>query len=342
MNCPNCGTQLTATDTYCSFCGARVYHQPIVSQQSQNPDSSQSRWQAPTPPKKDDDPKKNIRALLLSILGIVVAITLAAGIFSYINDRNEETLWEDCVSKQQIDDLRTYIDKYPDGEHFEEAKEMLNRLVRDKDDWDQARASNDEDHLRSYIRNHPTSDHLEEAHELLDDVVWNNIIVKNTKDAFESYIKEFPDGKHIADARSHFDEKRLAELTIDEQDNVISSIHNFLLGLEEWDENLMLTTCNLQMSNFMGKPNASISDVGDYYAAFRESNIDSIGFSDLNADVRKVIKNDKRAEYKVVFTTTRKMRREGAEIEEVSSMKGQALLDDRFRFNELTMDKVTQ
>ncbi len=343
MNCPNCGTRVGATDTYCSYCGARVYHHQEDSHPPKAPAPDWSPLRDTGNSKNDEDSsKKNLRALVVSIVSILAAIALAAGIFTYINHRNEESLWEECVSRKRIDDLRTYIEKYPDGEHYNEAKKMFDDLVRDKEDWDQARVSNDEDHLRSYIRNHPGSEHLDEARKILDDLVWNKAVTANGKDAYEQYVKEFPDGRHIADAREHLDEKRRAELTDSERDNVRSTVHNFLLALEEWDVNLMLSTCNTQLSSFMGKPQASLDDVKEYFDAYRESDIDSIGFSELNIDVKKVIRDDKRAEYKVVFTTTRRMRREDADEELVASMKGQALLDDRYRFNELTMDKVTQ
>lgn len=341
MNCPNCGTQVNANETYCSFCGALLYQQPVVNQQPQNPSPSQSHMRGATPSPQDDSSKKNLKALLLSITGIILAIALATGIFSYINNKNQQSLWEECVSKKQINDLRAYVEKYPDGEHYEEAKEMLDKLVRDKETWDQARVSNDEDHLRSYIRNHPNGEHLDEARNLLDDVMWNNAIIKNNKYAYEQYIKEFPNGKHIVDAQNLFDEKRRAELTTGEIDNVRGSVQNFLIGLEEWDENLMVSTCNTQMSNFMGKSQASLQHVRDYFEAYKEK-IDSIGFTTPIVDVKKVITSDKRTEYKVSFTTTRKMRLEEGESEIVAPMKGQAVLDDRFLFKELTLDKDTQ
>ncbi len=342
MNCPNCGTQVDANDTYCSFCGALVHHQPVKNQQSHTHDSGMRSQQSSNSASNDDSSKKNLRALLLSILGIIVAIALATGFFNYINQKNEDALWEECMSKRQIDDLRSYIEKYPSGEHFEEAKKMLDKLVMEKETWEQALASNDEDHLRSYIRYNPNSEHLEEALNLLDDIVWNKALVSDKKDAYEQYIKEFPNGKHLADARNHFDEKRLSELTAGECDNVRSTIQNFLLGLEEWDANLMLSTCNAQMVNFMGKSQASVNDVREYYNAYRDSNIDSLRFTNINVDVKKAISNDKRAEYNVTFTTTRKIRREGADEDEIATIKGQAVVDDRYLFTQLTMDKVTQ
>lgn len=338
MNCPNCGAPVT--DTYCSFCGTRMHHQPEAKPQKQTP--SQSLLRGAAPRKKNDDSKKNLKALLLSIIGIAVAIALAAGIFSYINHKNEKSLWEQCEKKKQINDLRTYIDKYPDGEHYDDAKKLLDKLVREKEAWEQVRGSNDEEYLRAFIRNHSDSEHIDEARKLLDDVVWDKAMTTNTKIAYEQYLKEFPEGKHVADAQSRLDKKRRAELSTGERNNVRSTVQNFLFGLENWDENLMLSTCNDEMSSFMGKPHATLDDVREYYDAYRESDIDSIGFSDPNVDVKKVIRNDNRVEYRVTFTTTRRMRREEVEGELVASMKGQAVLDDRFRFKEFTMDKVSQ
>ncbi len=344
MNCPNCGTPANATDTYCSFCGAQINHQPVVTPtpQETNLNPIPNVKYNPTPRNRDNRTKNNIRALVLSILGIIIAIAIATGIFSYINHNNEMALWEECCAKKQIDDLRTYMEKYPDGKHYDEAKEMLDKLVRDKEAWDQARVSNDEEHLRDFIRNHPGSEHIDDARQILDDIVWNKALNINTKDAFNQYIKEFPDGTHIADAHNHFDEKLRAELTDSERDNVSGTIQNFLLGLENWNVDLLLSTCNSEMSNFMGKLHPTLNDVRDYYDAFRESDIDSIGFTAPSVIVNKVIRNDKTTEYKVTFTTTRRMRREGVDEELVAVMKGQALLDDFFRFKELTMDKDTQ
>ena len=76
--------------------------------------------------------------------------------------------------------------------------------------------------------------------------------------------------------------------------------------------------------------------------AYRESDIDSIRFTALDVDVQKVIKNDKRAEYKFAFTATRRTHRTSAHVADVAVMSGRAVVDDRYRFTQLTMDKVPQ
>ena len=341
MNCPNCGNNVNATDTFCTFCGTRMYHKEDQPPQWQNQDANNSpAWNKFKTNQEDNSrSNRNKKAIILSIFIIIIACGLTYGIYYLINQHNEESLWKECVSKRQINDLRKYIDEYPDGDHYEEARQMLELLVDEKGSWEQVRASNDEDYLRAFIRNHPNSIHINEAKELLDDVVWNNISAQNTKDAFKRYIEEFPQGKHIAAARSHFDEKLLAELTTDERDNVKNTVQKFLSGLEQWDVGAMLSTCNSNMSEFMGKRGATLSDVKEYFDAYRESHIDSIGFSSLAVDVTKTIKNNNRPEYQVTFTTTRKMWRSDTDEEVVALMKGQALVDDSFRFKELSIDK---
>ena len=342
MNCPNCGNKVNATDYYCSFCGARVPHEENRPPQWQNQEISQSSLKNDSRINETKSNNKNKRTILLLVLALIIIGGLAYGGYKILRHYNQESLWEECVSKRQINDLRKYIDDYPDGSHYEEAKEMLASLVEEKGTWEQVSASRDEEVLRVFIRNNPNSLHLEEARELLDNVVWENVTRQNTKEAYKRYIEEFPQGKHIAAARSHFDEQLRAELTTSERDNVKNTVQRFLSGLEQWDVSAMLSTCNSNMSNFMGKRNASLSDVREYYDAYRDSYIDSIGFSSLAVDVKKIIGARNRVEYQVNFTTTRKMWRGDTDEEVVALMKGQALVDDSFRFEELLMDKESQ
>jgi len=345
MICPNCGNPVNATDTYCSFCGARLHRQVEAAHKPSSQFSSQSHIRNPRNNASNDksiNSKKNLRALLLSILGIILAIVVATFIFKYINHRNEEALWTEAVENKQINSFRTYLEKYPSGEHSDEAREILNKLISEKETWENASTSGNEDLLRAYIRNNPTSTHLEEARELLDDAVWTRVSSCKTKEAYQQYIDEFPNGKHVAEARNlleDIEEKERAVLTTAEYDNVKSTVSNFLMGLELWDSNLIISTCNSEMTDFMGKRPATISDVRDYYDAFAESDIDSIGFSSLNVDVKKNINSEKRAEYKVTFSTTRKILRRDHDAAAVENMRGQAIVDDRFHFNELTIGK---
>lgn len=341
MNCPNCGSPVYSEDSYCSYCGARVYRQPAINKeiQTKSPQPSgvadESTQISDTPPQS----KKKIKTIVLSIVSILLALGIAYGVYAFINQQKEDSLWETCLTNKQIDDLRHYLEEYPDGKHSLEARELIGQLVNEKERWEKACSSDDEDHLRSFIRNNPGSVHLDEAKALLDDVVWNRVIATDTKEAYGEYLREFSQGKHSTDARSRFELKLRSELTTAERDNVKGTIENFLSGLEHWNYSSLLSSCNSEMANFMGKRNASYQDINEYYGEYRNSDIDSIKFSSLAVDVKKQINNDSRAEYQALFTTTRTMWRKNVEMPIVSLIKGQALVDERFRFKELSMDK---
>ena len=341
MNCPNCGSPLFTEDCYCSYCGARVYRQPSFNQDLQT-NIQQSRGWAESSTSSSDTPqppKTNTKTMVLWVVSILLALGIAYGVFTLIKQHKEESLWETCLTNKQIDDLRHYLEEYPEGNHSLEAHELLDQLVNEKELWEKVSSSDDEDYLRSFIRNNPGSIHLDEAKALLDDAVWSRVVAFDTKDAYGEYLNEFSHGKHSSDARSRFELKRRSELTTDERNTVKGTVENFLSGLQHWNLSSMLMCCNSEMSNFMGKRPASQNDVKEYFYAYRESEIDSLDFSSLAVDVKKIMNNGDKAEYQVDFTTTRTMWRNGSDIPTKSLINGHAIVDERFRFKELSMDK---
>ena len=324
MKCPNCGYENVAyTDVYCPRCGARQL-MPTNNQHhniNHHQEKSNNSW-------------------IIITLAVVIALAIVGGaLYLGLSHQDEESMWEKCEQSQEIADYKKYIDTYPNGEHFDEAKHMYNLLIGEKTMWEQVQSSNDENQIRTFITNHPNSKYLKDARDKLDDVMWNNVIVRNTKQDVERYMREFPSGKHIGDARNRYEEFRLSELTLEERDQVKALVGRFLSGLEQWSLADMLSTCNFEMSDFMGKHSAGHEDVREYFNAYRDSGVDSISFTSLAVDVRKNLDANHQPQYRVDFTTTRQYwRGEGVNT---SLMRGKALVDSYFRFDELSMDKVS-
>ena len=353
MRCNNCGNEIIGpNDTYCPRCGSKLWREPHIENHSSpaHVDGTQQQgirqdYQSPSYHSqgyRDNGTKKGNNSWLIIAVAVVLALAIVGGaLYMGISHQDEESLWAQCEQTHEISDYKKYIDTYPNGEHSDEAKKMYTLLINEKTMWEQVQASNDEFQLRSFINNHPKSKFLDEAKGILDDVVWNNAIEKNTKMAFDAYMREFPSGKHIAEARSRYEEFRMAELTIDERDQVKNLVQQFLTGLEQWSVVEMMSTCNTSMTNFMGKHNANHSDVRDYFSAFEESDIDSIAFSSLAVDVRKSLDADKLPRYNVDFTVTRRFWRSSDVTSATTSlMRGTAIVDHYFRFDEFSMDKV--
>jgi hypothetical protein len=285
---------------------------------------------------------KNNNSWIIITVALIVAFAIVGGaLYMGMSHQDEEAMWAECEHSHALADYKKYIDAYPDGEHSADARRMYNLLINEKTMWEQVQSSNDEFQLRSFITSHPDSKYLAKAREMLDDVVWNNAIVSNTKSEIERYIREFPSGKHIGEARSRFEEFRRAELTVEERDRVKALIQQFLSGLEQWSLPSMTMSCNTSMSNFMGKHSATHEDVREFFNAYRESGIDSIAFSSLAVDVNKSLGVDRQPRYSASFTVTRRFWRGQGDVPTTAMMRGNALVDSYFRFNEFNFDKVS-
>lgn len=339
MNCLNCGNEVNPGDTFCATCGARIIQNNLPSADSVQDSHLNTDYKNDESHKRT---KKKNKGLLTIIVALLVACALVGGaLYLGLSHQDEETLWAMCQQTNDMRDVKQYIDEYPDGEHIAEAKSLYNLLISEKTAWEQAVASGEEDVLRAFINNHPSSKYLSQARDRLDDAVWNNAIERNTKEGFQRYITEFPTGRHVGEARSHFNELQRAELTFDERQRVNQAISQFLNGMSQWDVVAMMMVCKVEMDNFMGKHPASHNDVRDYFNAFNESDIDSIGFSSLAVDVKKQLLEGGEPEYTTSFTVTRNFRRENAQNGTVALLRGEAVVDNYFRFKSFTMDKIS-
>lgn len=341
MKCLNCGNEVKPGDTFCATCGARVMQNNATNngdgQRLSTQHSSHGDY------KSHNAANKKNKGPLIIIIALLVACSLVGGaLYMGFAHQDEETLWTLCQQSKDLNDIKQYIDDYPNGEHIAEAKSLYSQLISEKTSWEQAMASGEEDVLRAFINNHPSSNYLAQARDMLDDAVWNNALERNTKDGFQRYITEFPTGKHVGEARSHFNELQRAELTLDERQRVNQCISQFLNGMSQWDIVAMMSVCNVEMDNFMGKRPASHNDVRDYFNAYRESDIDSIGFSSLAVDVKKQLQEGGDVQYNASFTVTRNFRRENTQNGTMALLRGEAVVDNYFRFKSLEMDKIKE
>ena len=346
MRCNNCGKPLSPDDTYCPYCGAKVYYHNSdpasdAGYRHETDYGGTNNYQDYRNYNHHSD-NGNGKSWLIIAVAVIVALAIVGGaLYLGMSHQDEESLWAQCEQSQELADYKKYMDEYPDGTHFADAKLMYTNLINEKSMWEQVQSSNDEFQLRTFIKNHPNSKYLAKAKDLLDDVMWNSVLEKNSRQAIQDYMREFPNGKHIGEARSRFEEMRRAELTIEERERVKSSVQQFLSGLEAWSLPTMTSVCNTQMRDFMGKHSAGLDDVREFFNAYRESDIDSISFASLAVDVGKSIDASQQPQFSVDFTVTRHFLRNNGSAANTSLMRGKGVVDSYFRFVELSMDKVS-
>ena len=93
------------------------------------------------------------------------------------------------------------------------------------------------------------------------------------------------------------------------------------------------------MTHFMGKHSATHDDVREFFNAYRDAGIDSISFSSLAVDVAKSLDSNRLPRYSANFTVKRRFWR-GQDMPNTSMMRGNAVIDNYFKFDEFNLDKV--
>lgn len=101
----------------------------------------------------------------------------------------EAQAWASCQTMRGPDASRFYIQKFPDGPHFEEA--MLLRAQR----------SSDEAELLEYLQRYPQATGVAEIRVSLDRLHWKQADSKGTEEEYQGYLKRYPDGVHAVDAK---------------------------------------------------------------------------------------------------------------------------------------------
>lgn len=273
------------------------------------------------------------------IFVLIVAITVVAGaVFIGLRQEDEELLWDKCKNSKQIELVKEYLDRYPNGEHRSEARHLYALLVNEESQWKQASYGNDEYLLRSFISNFPESKYIEEAKSKLDDLMWDKAKTSNKAEAVEDYMREFTGGKHYQDAQKLLDQ--LQENAVDQEieNRIVAVINTFLSGMEKWDVAQMKCVCAGKLDNFMGK-SGGLELVDEYFQGMKQSDVDTVRFSKLeNVKITK-IPSGENSTYKVSFNVNRSLARRNVEKGTFAKMIGDAVVNEEFLFTTLNMRK---
>ncbi len=92
----------------------------------------------------------------------------------------DDDFWQQTGARGDEDDLRRYLDRYPNGAHADEAQDELDRIERQKQNQAQQ----------------------------ADRDAWNEAKDINTVGAFEDYLNTFPRGEFVDNARQRIENKR--------------------------------------------------------------------------------------------------------------------------------------
>ncbi len=169
--------------------------------------------------------------------------------------------------------------------------------------WTNAVVSNSLSQLKDYLRQYPNSIHKQEAAERIDSLDWARAKSVNTAEAYQSYINEHTEGAYYTQAEDALKKRLGSEVQPEEKQMIRSIFRKFFQSINGRDEEGLIATCEDILTNFLGKPTATKSDVTSFMRKIFKPNITNMNwFLDNDFEINKREIGDEEYEYQVTFS----------------------------------------
>lgn len=116
---------------------------------------------------------------------------------------NEAADWKVCQEKRTLIAYQSFLKKYPEGAHAQEAREQIT-FLQEEEAWKTARNKKDINDYIQYRRDYPNGRYREQAlemiHELEEDQDWQKADQLNSVFAYETYLGKYPNGRYRQEA----------------------------------------------------------------------------------------------------------------------------------------------
>ena len=371
--CPGCGVKIAGNIKQCPNCGEIIFnnvdmcpncHQSVIKagQQVQTVQPKTNTYTAPQQPvaepatttnevqpeNQEPEKKKNNHVGIIVTLVVILIIALV-GYYMYGNSQKQKEIdaYEHAYQSSDPTVLNDYLTLYGDKapeEHVDSIQAHLDRLKAVDLDWTNALMSNNKTALQDYIQKHPGSKHETEAKQKIDSLDWVEVTAAATTDAYQRYIDEHgTDGAHYDEAMQQVEKMNNMKVTPEDKEMVSSLFHQYFSSLGSKDESNLLTTLNSVMDNFLGKRNATKSDVINFMHKIFQSDIQSMTFTPNNDfKIEKQEVGDEEYSFSVAFSVDQRINRNDASKENFCTCKVRAKVTPEGKITEMNMTKILQ
>jgi hypothetical protein len=369
--CPQCGVKIAGRIMHCPDCQEIIFkdqemcpncHRPL-----NNIEAGQEIQHIVVPPvthtaapsgsntndgdkiSPTDKPKKNSHTTL--IVSIVIALIIVfVGFYFYKNNsqqQKEQDAYENAMDSSDPTVLQDYLDMYKniaETAHLDSVGNHLDRLKKGDQDWMNACMSSSQSTLEDYIKNHPGSIHEIEAKQKIDSLDWIEVKAAGTPEAYQRYIDEHgTDGSHYDEAQQLVQKMDNMKVTGDDKQMISSLFNQYFSSLSEKDESGVCSTISSVLDNFLGKHNATKTDVMNFMNKIYKADITGMKFT-INNDykIEKVEVSDGEYSYNVSFSVDQNIDRTDASKEKFCTYKIKAKVSPEGKISEINMTKIIQ
>lgn len=348
--CPTCGVQIAGKITHCPTCGAVFFTAdglcpecqtpvereaeasrvsagqercrstecetsvPRVSAGHERRRSTERETEASRP--KDNEPKKSGRGVIITAL--VFAVIVFGALFYFYQQSlsgKESEEYEFAMRSSDPEILKSYLARFADApeEHRDSISAHLMLLEKGDELWQNAVISGSRAALQQYIDQNPGSVHRQEALNKIDSLDWVSAQRANTLEAVKLYTTEHADGHYIDEANILLSKISSTTVQSDEKTMVTSLFRQFFQSINSRDESRLTSTVGMVLDSFLGKANATSSDVVTFLHKIYKDDITNMNWH-IDPASFKITKQEvaeEEYEYEVTFSAKQDVERGG-------------------------------
>lgn len=346
--CPSCGVAIAGTTITCPQCGKTYFsalkecpqchhltQQPTNSQQPVNPENANEN--------KAHSKRNNKLILIISVAVVVVIGMLCLWMMNGAESEKEKAAYEYAMASNDTQVLQGYLSTYADApeEHRDSIMAHLTLLQRADQEWKNTLISGSRSAIQQYLDAHPDSPFKAIALHKIDSIDWSSACEANTVEAMEKYLNLHQDGDYVEQASDKL--KILNTMTVqpEEKTSLSSLFSNFFRGINTQDEDLLKSTVNPLLTSFLGKSDATRSDVLTFMHKLYKPGVTSMTWQSANNySIEKKEIGVEQYEYSVTFTATQSV--ETADNTTTSKFRISAKVNPEGLITEMNMVKVAE
>lgn len=340
IKCPECGHAISDKAPFCPSCGVPIAGKTTTASN----DNPSAQPQGDGKRKKKQDSGSNKAIIIVSLAFAIIVCGVCFYFYGNAKNGKEQEAYEYAMTSKDLTVLNGYLDTYPDApqEHRDSIQSHITLLEQTDADWTNALVSGSRSAIEQYLRKYPDSPHKADALHKLDSLDWTRADQANTMEAVEEYLKQHPDGYYYDNANDKL--KTLSSTTVQPEDRqLISSIFaTFLQSLNNKDEDALTSTVNTLLTSFLGKPNATRSDVVTFMHKIYKSTVERMNWTSLgDYKVSKEQTADGGMQYGVTFTATQQVENTD-ETSTLTKYRINAKVTVDGRISEMSMTKILE
>lgn len=351
IKCPYCGEIYFKSDTACPHChkaATAVNGNPAMSDGTgtaltlnENNTANNNISGNGTTPENNQNKKNNKTIIIVSIIIALLIFSTCAYFYNNAKSDREQDEYEFAMQSDDPTVLQAYLNNYKDAPqaHIDSINKHLEELNKIDQEWTDAVVMGSKRALTEYLNTHPDSPHKQEALEKIDSIDWAQCQKLNTADAYQMYIDSHYDGNHYEEAVIALNKIKSSEVSSEDKQVVSNIFHNFFVSINSRDENSLTSNVGDRI-NFLGKQNATRTDVVSFMNKIYKSDVESMVWSIISDyEIGKKEIGDRQYEFDTTFMVSQEIKKTDGTTT-TNKFRISAKVDPDGKITDMSMTKI--